>query len=300
MSINTFQQITDSFIKQIEAGIESRWAKPWISLNAGTPINASTGKPYQGINVIIGWLEAESNGYPTQHWATFKQWQQLGASVKRRPDDVEKGEWGTSMLFWKRIEKSDEAGEERSFAFARRFTVFNAAQVEGWDPPQAHLSDVQPVDAAQRFFDALPSNVVHGGDRACYSPAQDLIRMPDMNQFETAEAYYATLAHEHGHWTGHKDRLDRDLRTRFDEESYAMEELTAELTAAFICSELSLGLAPRPDHVQYLDHWLRVLRADAKALWTAAKHAQRASAFLLSAAGVAAPAKSDVAVEAAA
>ena len=132
-----------------------------------------------------------------------------------------------------------------------------------------------------------PSTVIQeGGSMACYSPAQDVIRMPDRARFNgtatmrAGEAYYATLMHELTHWTGAESRCDRNMKSRFGSEAYAMEELVAELGAAFLCAGLGVTAELREDHAQYIAHWLKVLKADKKAIFAAAAHAQRAADYL--------------------
>jgi antirestriction protein ArdC len=95
-----------------------------------------------------------------------------------------------------------------------------------------------------------------------------------------AEAYYSTLLHELTHWTSAPARCNRELGKRFGDKAYAMEELVAELGAAFLCAELGITDEPRADHAQYLDHWLTVMKADKKAIFTAASKASEAAAFL--------------------
>ena len=90
-----------------------------------------------------------------------------------------------------------------------------------------------------------------------------------------------TLAHETTHWTAHESRLARDFGTkRFGSEGYAIEELVAELGAAFLCADLDLTLEPREDHAAYIANWLDVLKADHRAIFAAASHAQRAADFI--------------------
>lgn len=121
---------------------------------------------------------------------------------------------------------------------------------------------------------------------ACYSPSDDIIRMPDRIRFNgtstmtAGEAYYATLMHELTHWTGAESRCARDLKNRFGSEAYAMEELVAELGAAFLCADLGVTPEPRDDHAQYIANWLKVLKQDKKAIFTAASRAQAAVNFL--------------------
>jgi len=59
-----------------------------------------------------------------------------------------------------------------------------------------------------------------------------------------------------------------------------MEELVAELGAAFLCADLGISSEPRPDHAAYLTSWLNVLKADSRAIFTAAGKAQAAVDWL--------------------
>jgi antirestriction protein ArdC len=129
------------------------------------------------------------------------------------------------------------------------------------------------------------ATIQHGGDRAFYSPAYDIVQMPDFRQFKNSTGYYATLAHELTHWSGAKHRLDRNLANRFGSAEYAMEELIAELGAAFTCARLGLRTEPRLDHAPYVNSWLKVLRGDARAIFTAASKAQEAYDYLADLAG---------------
>ena len=105
--------------------------------------------------------------------------------------------------------------------------------------------------------------------------------MPPFVSFEDAESYCSTLAHEMTHWTKHPSRLERDFgRKKFGDEGYAREELVAEIGAAFLCCDLGITPEPRDDHAAYLDHWLKVLKDDNRAIFQAAAHAQRAVDFL--------------------
>src|SRR5207302_10879686 len=130
-------------------------------------------------------------------------------------------------------------------------------------------------------FAATRAELSHGGSRAFYRPSTDTIVLPAFEAFRDAESYYATLAHETTHWTSHESRLARDFGSkRFGSETYAIEELVAELGAAFLCSNLDLTLEPRADHASYIANWLTVLKNDNRAIFTAANHAQRAVDFL--------------------
>jgi antirestriction protein ArdC len=122
--------------------------------------------------------------------------------------------------------------------------------------------------------------VAHQGNRAFYSPADDSIILPPFAAFFTPTDYYGTRAHETGHWTSHSSRCDRQLGKRFGDNAYAVEELVAELTAAFTLAHLGLSSEPRADHAQYIASWLKVLKADSRAIFTAASKAQHATDYL--------------------
>ena len=144
---------------------------------------------------------------------------------------------------------------------------------------------MEPIEAAEAFVAATGANIVHGGSRACYVPRTDNIHMPPRDMFfgtatsSAAEAYASTKLHELTHWTSAETRCNRQLGKRFGDDAYAMEELVAELGAAFLCADLGITDTPRADHAQYLDNWLRVLKADKKAIFTAASKASQAPAF---------------------
>ena len=178
---------------------------------------------------------------------------------------------------------------ETEIPFMKGYTVFNAEQIDGLP---AHFyatvpplnQDIEPLDAVERFFASTKATIQHGGSSAFYSPARDFVQMPDLPDlptFRDRESFYAVLAHEMTHWTRHESRLDRDLgRKRFGDAGYAMEELVAEIGAAFLCADLGITPETRDDHAAYIQSWLKVLKGDKRAIFTAASHAQKAADFL--------------------
>jgi antirestriction protein ArdC len=245
------------------------------------PVNV-TGRAYRGINVPLLWATADAFGYASPIWGTYKQWQERGAQVR-------KGEKSTMIVFWKKLSyatKNDEGEEETSERLmARGYFVFNAAQVDGYvaKPTKAigDLPESERIANAESFFTATGSTVRHGGNRAYYTTSDDHIQMPEFGQFRDGISYYSTLGHEHVHWTGHKARNNREFGKRFGDNAYAFEELVAELGAAFICAELGLTNEPREDHAAYIASWLGCLKADKRAIFTAASKAQAAADYLL-------------------
>jgi antirestriction protein ArdC len=84
-----------------------------------------------------------------------------------------------------------------------------------------------------------------------------------------------------GHWTGHPSRLSRNLKNRFGTSAYAAEELIAELSSAILGAELGLPVTHLDSHASYIEHWLKLLRDDDRAILTAAAKAEEAARLLL-------------------
>jgi len=273
-----YADVTNQIIAAIESG-SATYSFPWHHV-PGMPKNLASDRPYRGINTLLLWLIGNAQGYATPYWATFRQWLELGHPVR-------KGEKSATVVFWKQLNASGEPAAEtdaecepRRFV-ARAYHVFNAAQVEDYTPPGiTPLSDAERNNAAEAFFAKLPIEVRHEGSQAFYQPSTDSVCLPPYGLFKDANAYYATRGHESVHATGAKTRLDRDLSGRFGSGSYAMEELVAELGAAFLCADLGLSSEPRLDHAGYIESWLKVLKGDARAIFTAAGKAQSAVDWL--------------------
>jgi antirestriction protein ArdC len=260
---------------------------PWHRSGEGLnrPVNIDTNNAYRGINVVSLWASAQARGFGTGTWGTYRQWQNNGAQVR-------KGEKASLVVFYKEfdVEETTDDGEteQGKRLMARASWVFNADQVDGYTAPAVPepKDPVQALDRAERFIAGTGAIVHHGGSRAFYRPSDDIIQMPERERFlgtETSsatESYYATLLHELTHWTGHGRRCDRQFGKRFGDDAYAMEELVAELGAAFLCADLGVTLEPRPDHAAYIDNWLTVLKADKKAIFTAASQAAKATDYL--------------------
>ncbi|RVT93112.1 ArdC family protein [Sphingomonas crocodyli] len=278
MKVDLYQRITADIIAAIEAGVGT-CRMPWhLGAGIAAPANALTNRSYRGINTLLLWAEASRRGFTSGRWATYRQWAELGTQVR-------KGERATSVVLWKPIDAREtddqDSDGERQRLLARAFHVFNADQVDGYASPDVGLSSSARIEAAEAFFRAQPAEIWEGGDVAFYDPRADLISMPSFRAFRSAEAYYAVLSHELVHWSGAKARLDRDLTGRFGSEAYAMEELVAELGAAFTVGHLQLGCETRTDHAPYIASWLRILADDPRAILTAASKAQAAADYLI-------------------
>jgi antirestriction protein ArdC len=299
MSTNTqsradvYTRVTTKIIADLEQGVRP-WQKPWNAEHAARRITRplrANGQPYRGVNVLLLWSEAMDKGYNAPIWMTYKQAATLGAQVR-------KGEHGSLVVYADRITKTEtnDQGQEseREIPFMKGYTVFNVEQIDSLpghfyatvEPPKP----VERIEEAETFFAATGATIQHGGNRAFYAPARDVVQMPPRESFRDAESYAATLVHELTHWTSHPTRLARELGKRFGDQAYAAEELIAELGSAFLCADLGITPETREDHAAYLAHWLKVLKADSRAIFTAASQAQRAADFLHSLSNAESPA----------
>lgn len=286
MKKDVYERVTDRIVEALERGVKP-WTQPWSGDNMGSrimrPLRAN-GVPYRGINILMLWGDAMEKGFTAPTWMTFRQALELGGHVR-------KGERGSLVVFASKLTRTEtdaDTGEEseRDIPFLKGYTVFNVAQVEGlpaqyYPQPQVMPEPLPRIAHAEAFVAATGADIRHGGSRAFYAGGPDHIQMPPFEAFRDAQSYYATLIHELTHWTKAPKRLDRNFgRRRFGDEGYAMEELVAELGAAFLCADLDLTPGHCDDHAGYIALWLKVLKDDRRAIFTAAAHAQRAADFL--------------------
>ena len=282
--VDLYQAVTDAIIAELEHGLKP-WKRPWKTTGAGFPLRHN-GQPYRGINTLVLWMTMTAKGYSSPYFMTYKQAASMGAQVR-------KGEKATTVTYSDTIrrteEKPDGSEEERNIWFLKSYAVFNAGQIDGL--PAHYYPALEPATAApaeriahaDAFIAHTQADIRLGGERAFYTPNLDYIRMPDVESFVYPEAFYATLAHELGHWTGHPSRLNREtIVKRHSEEARAVEEILAELTAAFTCASLGIDHDLKQDSTAYIGSWLKVLASDKKFIFVAAAHAQRACDFLWS------------------
>ena len=278
MGYDAYREITEKFIAALEMGV-APWVRPWSIAGCGQPYNGRSGHSYHGLNV---WLLVLA-GYGDPRWYTYKQAQELKAQVRA-------GAKATKVFFWTFIKKTEkitarETGEEttvtRKIPVIKIYNIFNAEQIDGL-PALADVPDVNPADGYQRaqaIADAYQVITRHGGGEASYCVGTDTIRMPEPGRFQTVDDYWGTRLHEMAHSTGHKDRLNRQLGNRFGSDAYAMEELVAEMGAAFLCA--TAGIDGKLQHTEYIVEWANRCRADKYALFKAASLAQAAAHFIL-------------------
>lgn len=281
---DVYASVTDTIIAALEAGTPP-WVHPW---NAGAgdmcPANLSSGRRYRGINVLLLNLKAMQCGYSANRWMTYQQARALGANVR-------KGESGMEVFLYKLLEADPGAkqpvpaaqGERRVIPLIRSFTVFNAAQIDGLPdallPVPTVVNEWDACEAAEAILATSGANIAYGGARAYYSPSMDTIQLPERSSFADATRFSQVALHELTHWTGAPSRCNRPLLGRQHIESYAFEELVAELGSAFLTDYC--GLPGVLHHASYIECWLQALKNDKRLIFTAASQAQKAADFLL-------------------
>jgi antirestriction protein ArdC len=270
---NLYAQVTSTIVAELERGA-ILWTRPWRNtapVGSVLPHNAATNRPYSGINIPILWGAAFTGGYDRHLWMTYRQAVAAGAQVRG-------GEHGTTVVFTKKLRVGDE-DEMHLDSMLRTYTVFNVAQIDGLAQKEPEiLTDLERINGVEAFVAASDAEIRTGGNQPMYVPSLDCIVMPPASAFRTVEHFYATELHELGHWTAHEMRLNRDLKNRFGTKAYAAEELVAELTAAFLCAHL--GIKGELRHAGYIADWIRLLKEDDRAIFTAASKASQAADFL--------------------
>lgn len=277
------QQVTDTIINQLEKGTIP-WQQSWVNNNSilTLPKNAVTGNKYRGINIVLLWSAGQDKNYNTQEWASFKQWHS-------KDEFVRKGEKGSLIVYADTFEKEVE-GEIQKIPFLKSSVVFNRAQLASYNPEEliqpVIKTDIERNAIVDDFVENTFAQIEHRDGGACYVPLSDQIFMPhsssfiDLGKCTAAENYYSTLLHELTHWTGHKSRLDRFNKTRFEKDSYAQEELVAELGAAFLSTKFGITTPEKENHAGYIVGWLKVLKNDKHFIVSAASEASKAVEFL--------------------
>lgn len=282
---DVYQIVTDKIVELLEKGTIP-WRKPWVSVGGRgvMPTNLVSKKAYRGVNV---WMLAAA-GYGSPYWLSYNQAIDLGGSVRQ-------GEKSSLAVFWKRGEVEDkDTGEMKKTFLLRYYRVFNVEQCDGLEKhlpkvekPKKNGKKFNPIAEAEKIVRQMPKapEIKHQGDRAAYSPLFDIVKMPTRESFVDAPGYYTTLFHELTHSTGHASREGRfagcqETDKQFGSETYAKEELVAEMGAAFLCAVS--GIESTADHsAAYIKGWLKALKDDRKLVVNAAAAAHRAADFIL-------------------
>jgi antirestriction protein ArdC len=276
-----YQQVTDRIIAMLESGVRP-WAQDWSAPGGGGRPLRHNGIPYRGVNVLNLWSAAMARGFTSAHWMSYKTAADLGGQVK-------KGAKSEPVFYvgavTRQVERDGDL-QDRTIAFLKCYPAFNADEIENLPAMYRGHADTPRLNSGERSerVDAWIADtgavIGHGGGRCYFRPSTDAIQMAEFSAFSTPEGYYSTLMHELTHWTGAEKRLDRGKGRVFGSPDYAFEELIAELGAAYLCADLHIGAEVREDHASYIKSWLKALRDDARNIFRAASHAERACGYL--------------------
>jgi len=285
------ESINQQILEHLQIGNIAPWRRPWsLDRACGAPCNVVSGNNYRGINPAILDVSSMKHGFESKWWGTFRQWKELGGSVVRRPDNIKPGKWGTTIVFWKAVAKSDketESNKKEGYCFMKTYTVFNIDQVEGshLDHLRVGHGQLEPNEVQERFdraekaIEATGADIRYFGNEAFYSPASDSITLPHRQNF-SVPGFYETAFHELSHWTEHHSRLNWDRSN--PEHTIALGELIAELGGCYMAAELGVPTAERlENHASYLKSWLRDMQDDHKFIFRAAAQAARAADYVL-------------------
>jgi len=264
------ERILKKMIERIEECSQS-WVMPWHQNDFSMPISIK-GHQYQGLNSIWLWMCKDIQGYSSNQWGTYQQWKAIGGNLGGQSASA----FDQYILQPKLIKDDDDNKFLKGF---KTWAVFNRDQVKGLssiesDQPFKTVYSINPDKrhAVQTYISSTKAVIVHKENKAYYRPSQDLINMPDVSKFKDELFYYSTLFHELSHWTGAKNRLNRNFsRKRKD---YAFEELIAEMTSAFLSSQLGIASQPTEDCITYMKLWISAMKEQPKILWDAITHAK--------------------------
>jgi len=285
------EKLVEELITLMESG-KQPWRKEWDCTNGGNQQNILSHHIYTGQNPALLAFYQMARGYPLPLWAGAGQIKTKGWNIRKGSKACyictpSKYQVEVENNFGEKVKESRTGG----FFFSK---IFNVKDIEGEDkneiiarhqgeikqprPEPERMENCEKLFAAYHRRETLETQ--WAGERACYSPSLDIVTMPERKKFHSAHALYSTWAHELGHSTGHSKRLKRDMSGMFGLDTYAKEELVAELCAFLIADELQIN-SDTQNHANYLQSWIKCLRKDPSILKQSLKEAKAAKDYIL-------------------
>lgn len=298
------KQLVDQVLANLEKG-NLFWTQGWVA--AGAPESAVTGKKYRGINNLYLSLVAMAENYGDNRWATFRQMEEKGWTFKKDEeghtlgkgksvsveyyemrDKETKRRFDRSVLDGMTFDEQREYMDKNVYWLRKFYRVFNCSLMDGVPAKEMPMIDVndriEKAEAILDYWNANESKIVYGGSQAFYRPSTDAVHLPEREKFKSTQSFYDTAFHEIGHSTGHQSRLNRDLSGGFGSQSYAMEELRAEIASIFMAQDL--GIEPSEDRLQnnaaYIQSWKDEIKENPNALFTAIADADKIARYVSS------------------
>lgn len=296
--------LVDQVLANLEKG-NLFWTQGWVA--AGAPESAVTGKKYRGINNLYLSLVAMAENYGDNRWATFRQMEEKGWTFKKDEeghtlgkgksvsveyyemrDKETKRRFDRSVLDGMTFDEQREYMDKNVYWLRKFYRVFNCSLMDGVpakEMPTIDVNDrIEKAEAILDYWNANESKIVYGGSQAFYRPSTDEVHLPEREKFKSTQSFYDTAFHEIGHSTGHESRLNRDLSGGFGSQSYAMEELRAEIASIFMAQDL--GIEPSEDRLQnnaaYIQSWKDEIKENPNALFTAIADADKIARYVSS------------------
>lgn len=296
------KQLVDQVLANLEKG-NLFWTQGWVA--AGAPESAVTGKKYRGINNLYLSLVAMAENYGDNRWATFRQMEEKGWTFKKDEeghtlgkgksvsveyyemrDKETKRRFDRSVLDGMTFDEQREYMDKNVYWLRKFYRVFNCSLMDGVpakEMPTIDVNDrIEKAEAILEYWNANESKIVYGGSQAFYRPSTDEVHLPEREKFKSTQSFYDTAFHEIGHSTGHQSRLNRDLSGGFGSQSYAMEELRAEIASIFMAQDL--GIEPSEDRLQnnaaYIQSWKDEIKENPNALFTAIADADKIARYV--------------------
>ena len=290
--------LVNGLIELMEQGTNP-WQRDWRGSTKGGHRNLITGHHYSGSNPALLELQMMLRGSDLPLWlpsggAKAKGWYPRKGSkaccivmpfqYTKELTDAD----GKPIL-------NDNGDPETVSGMGFRYTggIFNVADMQGDGLDEAvaaalnngpeERTEPERHETAEAVLGNWEVPVRWMGDRAFYSPTSDTITLPPRDSFTSAEGLYGTWAHEAVHSTGHQDRLARDGIVNFGgfgSDSYAKEELVAELGAFLVCNRLEVS-SRAENHASYLSCWIKCLKEKPSFLKTALSAANKAANHLV-------------------
>lgn len=298
------KQLVDQVLANLDKG-KLLWTQGWVA--AGAPESAVTGKKYRGINNLYLSLVAMAENYGDNRWATFRQMEEKGWTFKKDEegytlgkgksvsveyyemrDKETKRRFDRSVLDGMTFDEQREYMDKNVYWLRKFYRVFNCSLMDGVPAKEMPMIDVndriEKAEAILDYWNANESKIVYGGSQAFYRPSTDEVHLPEREKFKSTQSFYDTALHEIGHSTGHESRLNRDLSGGFGSQSYAMEELRAEIASIFMAQDL--GVEPSEDRLQnnaaYIQSWKDEIKENPNALFTAIADADKIARYVSS------------------
>jgi len=244
-------------------------------------MNYASKRVYSGINFFL--LSMLENPF----FMTYKQIEKAGGHLKKGAKSEIVFYWLWTYYYANGKITKNENEAVKKIPNLRYYRVFNAPDIEGIEfeyPEHPQLKPNEKYDNCEQLIKSTNAAIEHiNSNQPYYNFIKDFINMPVIGSFDNSDFYYATLFHELGHWTGAKQRLNRELPNRYADEKYSKEELIAEMTSAFLCAEMGIDNNDLTDNsAAYLQGWINALKGDSKLIITAASAAQKAFNSIIS------------------